>query len=85
MTALSTMTTEEFDRRIDDGEDLEELFDMDHPIIEGPRRVNFTMPDWLIGVLDRQANRLGISRQALAIVWLADRAKQEGLVGNGYY
>lgn len=82
MTAISTITTEELDRRFDEGEDLNEHFDLDDPIIsygEEPRRVNFNFPAWLVDALDKEAKHLAISRQAVAIVWLADRAKQEGL------
>ena len=80
MTARSTISSDEFDRRVDDGEGLEEHLDMENPVVnrgDAPRRVNLTMPAWLIDVLDQEAKHLAISRQAVAITWLADRAKQE--------
>ena len=80
MTARSTISSDEFDRLFDDGEGLEEHLDMENPVVnrgDEPRRVNLTMPAWLIDVLDQEAKHLAISRQAVAITWLADRAKQE--------
>ena len=37
------------------------------------RRVNVDFPAWVIDGLDQQAQRLGITRQALIKVWIADR------------
>ena len=81
MTNVS-ISADEFDRRFDEGEELEEYLDMDNPVVtkaDGTRRVNFNMPGWLIDALDKEAKHLAISRQAVAIIWLADRAKQEHL------
>ena len=80
MTERPMITTEEFDRRFDNGEDVDEYVDLEHPVIRkgrGYRRVNLTLPAWLIDELDAQAQHLAISRQAVAVTWLADRAKQE--------
>ncbi len=37
------------------------------------KRVNVDFPTWVVEGLDRQANRLGITRQALIKVWIAER------------
>ncbi len=85
MTEPTTISVEEFDRRFDDGEELLEYLDLEHPIIEKPHRINFNLPDWLVTALDRRAKHLGIPRQAVAIVWLAERAEQEGLAPKADY
>lgn len=75
MTATSTISAEELDHRFDNGEDLEEFFEMDSPIVrrgEGSRRVNITMPLWLIDELDAEARRLSSSRQSVINTRLAD-------------
>ena len=75
------MTTEEFDEYFDNGGDITPFVDeskIRFPNRErGGRRVNFTMPEWLIEELDAQARHLAISRQAVAVTWLAERADIE--------
>ena len=77
MTATSTISAEELDRRFDDGEELDEFFDMDNPVIhkveaDEPRRVNFTMPAWLVDALDADARHLAVSRQSIINLRLAN-------------
>ncbi|WP_374727561.1 type II toxin-antitoxin system BrnA family antitoxin [Haloactinomyces albus] len=40
---------------------------------EEQRRVNVDFPEWMIAALDREARRLGVTRQSVIKVWLADR------------
>ena len=77
MTAISTISAEEMDRRFDGGEELEEFFDMENPIVnivdsDAPRRVNFTMPAWLVDELDADAKHLATSRQSVINMRLAN-------------
>jgi hypothetical protein len=37
------------------------------------KRVNVDFPAWMVSGLDRQAKRLGVTRQALIKMWIADR------------
>ena len=74
MTAKS-ISVEEFDRRFDDGEDMAEYIDWTsarHPNLE-PKRINVDFPQWMVNALDREAKRLGITRQALIKTWVANR------------
>ncbi|AEH78327.1 CopG family transcriptional regulator [Sinorhizobium medicae] len=69
------MKASEFDRRFDAGEDITDAVDWDkaqRPNLE-PHRVNVDFPSWVVGKLDQEAQRLGITRQALIKVWIADR------------
>ena len=62
-----SITAEEFDRKFDNGEDISEYVDWSsaRPLKNEPRRVNVDMPQWMIDALDGEADRLGISRQAV--------------------
>ena len=42
------------------------------------RRVNVDFPAWVVTGLDREADRLGVTRQALIKIWIADRLDQIG-------
>ena len=37
------------------------------------RRVNIDFPAWVVEALDREAQRLGVARQALVKLWIAER------------
>jgi alpha/beta superfamily hydrolase len=69
------MKASEFDSRFDDGEDMSAHVDWSkarRPNIES-KRVNVDFPAWVVTRLDRQAQRLGVSRQALIKLWIAER------------
>ena len=42
-----------------------------------PKRVNVDFPSWMVQSIDREANRLGVTRQSLIKMWLADRLGQK--------
>lgn len=72
------MKASEFDKKFDDGEDITPYLDMDsvrRPNLE-PRRVNVDFPLWMVEALDREAKRLGVARQSIIKVWIADRLEQ---------
>ncbi len=69
-------STEEFDRRFEDDEsDLLELMDVENAVYTDPtvKRVNVDCPEWMIQCLDREAKRIGIARQSLIKMWLAEK------------
>jgi len=73
------MKAEEFDEMFDRGEDITPYLDFTkirRPDLE-PRRVNVDFPAWMVKSLDREANRLGITRQALIKVWIAERLERK--------
>lgn len=69
------MKAEEFDARFDDGEDVTEVLDVSAATRPGreQRRVNVDFPSWMVDALDREAVRLGVTRQSVVKVWIADR------------
>ena len=47
-----------------------------------PQKVNVDFPAWVVSALDREADRLGVPRQSLIKVWIAERLEHAG-VGAG--
>ncbi|MBB3036600.1 type II toxin-antitoxin system BrnA family antitoxin [Hoyosella altamirensis] len=74
------MKASEFDQRFDDGEDMSAVLDTARARRPGeePRRVNVDFPVWMIAELDREATRLGVTRQSLIKVWIAERLAHGG-------
>jgi hypothetical protein len=67
----------EFDKAFDTGEDVSDLVDWSaarRPNLE-MKRVNVDFPAWVVEGLDQQARRLGVSRQALIKLWIAERLR----------
>ena len=69
------MKSESFDKKFDDGEDVSNYLDFANAKRPGreQKRVNVDFPVWMIQSLDREAARLGVPRQAVIKVWIADR------------
>ena len=63
------ITSEELDARFDSGKSILEYADLD----TGTFRVNVDFPAWTVTGLDKEASRLGISRQALIKIWIAEK------------
>ncbi|HDZ74731.1 MAG TPA: CopG family transcriptional regulator [Aurantimonas coralicida] len=69
------MKAREFDAAFDAGEDVSDQVDWSkarRPNLD-TRRVNVDFPAWVVAGLDQQARRLGITRQALIKLWIAER------------
>ena len=72
------MKATEFDAKFDQGEDISEFLDLSRAKRPGheQKRVNVDFPIWMIEALDREAKRLGVTRQSIIKVWLAERLEQ---------
>ena len=65
----------DFDKAFDDGADIGELVDWasaKRPNV-AIQRVNVDSPSWVVEGLDRQAQLLGVTRQSLIKLWIAER------------
>ncbi len=74
------MKAKELDEKFDAGEDITDFVDLStarRPNQE-QRRVNVDFPSWMIDGLDREAKRVGVTRQSIIKVWLAERLEQSG-------
>jgi len=69
------MKARDFDEKFDSGADVSADIDWAkarRPNLE-PKRVNVDFPAWVVEALDREARRLGVTRQALVKLWIAER------------
>ena len=72
------MKAEEFDKRFDEGEDVSQYLDISkakRPAQE-QKRVNVDFPLWMIQLLDKEAKRLGVPRQSIIKLWVAERLRK---------
>lgn len=67
-----------FDEKFDRGEDVTSDLDMSKARRRNqePRRINVDFPAWMIESLDREAKRLGVTRQSIIKVWIAEMLEQ---------
>ncbi|RKY25227.1 MAG: CopG family transcriptional regulator [Planctomycetota bacterium] len=72
------MKAKEFDKKFDDGEDISRYLDYSKATRPGreQKRVNVDFPVWMIQSLDKEAARLGVPRQSVIKVWIADRLER---------
>jgi len=73
------MKAEELDRKFDEGEEITDYLDLAKAKRPGQeqKRVNVDFPVWMIQSLDREARRLGVPRQSIIKVWIAERLRAE--------
>jgi hypothetical protein len=69
------MKAKSFDRQFDEGKDVTQQLDLEKARRSGheQKRVNVDFPNWMIESLDREASRLGVTRQSIIKIWLAER------------
>lgn len=74
------MNSSEFDQPFDAGESVLEALDLSaarRSRLE-QKRVNVDFPLWMVEQLDQEASRLGVTRQSIIKVWLAERLERRG-------
>jgi len=80
-----TISADEFDRLFDEGHDISEY--LDHSSARRPnleiKRINVDFPQWMVHRLDREARRLGVTRQSIIKTWIGDRMKAEDRDASG--
>lgn len=72
------MKAKQFDKEFDANKDVTGTLDIAkarRPNLE-QKRVNVDFPSWMIEQLDKEASRLGVTRQSIIKVWLAERLEQ---------
>ncbi len=72
------MKAKDLDKKFDSGEDITEFLDLSkarRPAHE-QKKVNVNFPLWMIHSLDKEAKRLGVPRQSIIKIWIADRLKE---------
>jgi hypothetical protein len=73
------MKAEELDELFDSGENITKHLDMSTLTKNGTqtKKVNVDFPEWIVNSLDLEAKRIGVTRQSIIKVWIAERLKEE--------
>ena len=82
---MKTITAKEFDEKFDNNEDVSEYLDFSTAtrlkdmkrLNTDTRKVNVDFPEWVIESLDNEAKKIGVTRQSIIKVWIAERLKEE--------
>lgn len=69
------MKAKKFDQQFEDDVDLTPALDLSKAkrVLQEQKRVNVDFPSWMVDSLDREASKLGVTRQSIIKVWIAER------------
>ena len=72
---VKTVKAKDFEKQFDEGVDISASLDLTKAkrVLQEQKRVNVDFPTWMIESLDREASKLGVTRQSIIKVWLAER------------
>ncbi len=74
------MKANEFDKKFDDNK-TDIINDLDLSTLKRPnqtqKRINVDFPTWVIDSLDREASRVGVTRQSIIKLWLVERLEEK--------
>ena len=72
------MKARDFDKKFDEGKDISKYLDVSKArrLKQEQKRVNVDFPLWMVQLLDREAKRLGVPRQSIIKVWVAERLEK---------
>lgn len=74
------MKAKDFDSKFDEGED-DIIDDLEvksaRRVNQEAKRINVDFPAWVVESLDREAARIGVTRQSIIKVWLVERLRAE--------
>ena len=72
------MKAKDFEKQFDEDIDITQSLDLSKAkrVLQQQKRVNVDFPTWMVESLDREAGKLGVTRQSIIKVWLAERLEQ---------
>jgi hypothetical protein len=72
------MKARDFDKEFDENKSITRYLDISKARRPGQvqKRVNVDFPLWMINLLDKEAKRLGVPRQSIIKVWVAERLEK---------
>jgi hypothetical protein len=78
------MKAKKFDQKFDAGKDVTADLDLTKARRVGvdAKRVNVDFPNWMVRSIDQEATRLGVTRQSLIKMWLAERLAKQKMAAN---
>ncbi|WP_447042689.1 type II toxin-antitoxin system BrnA family antitoxin [Vreelandella sp. H-I2] len=74
------MKAKDFDKKFEEGqEDIIDDLDLSSArrVNQEQKRINVDFPAWVVDSLDREAARIGVTRQSIIKVWLVERLQAE--------
>jgi len=73
------MKAKDFEKHFDSGRDISKFLDLSRArrVNQEPKRVNVDFPSWMIHSLDKEAGRLGVTRQSIIKIWISERLKEK--------
>lgn len=74
------MKAKDFDKKFDEAQqDVVEDLDLSSArrVNQEQKRINVDFPAWVVESLDREAARIGVTRQSIIKVWLVERLRAE--------
>ena len=85
------ISAEEFDRKFDNGEDILPYIDLSSKMTKSEfedkllsiKKVNIDLPSWAIASLDKEAKRMGVTRQSIIKMWLIQKLDDIALHRTG--
>lgn len=75
------MKAKDFDEKFERGENLTSDLDLTKArrLNQDPKRVNVDFPTWMVESLDREAKRLGVTRQSIIKIWIAEMLERKAV------
>jgi len=75
------MKAKDLDKKFDNSEDISKHLDFSlaRRTNQQQKRVNMSLPSWMIHSLDKEASRLGVTRQSIIKVWISERLKEKAV------
>lgn len=78
---MKKISAEEFDKKFDNGEDILSYIDLSskrtledfEKEILAIKKINVDLPSWAIASLDKEAKRMGVTRQSIIKMWLIQK------------
>jgi len=82
---MQAISANEFDEKFDNNEDISQYLDFSKSMkisgfekqINKTKKINVDFPESIIKLLDQEAGRIGVTRQSIIKVWIAERLKEE--------
>ena len=74
------MKAKDFEQQFDEEVDITAALDLTKAkrVLQEQKRINVDFPSWMVESLDREARKLGVTRQSIIKVWLAERLEMSG-------
>jgi predicted DNA binding CopG/RHH family protein len=82
---MQTISAKEFDTKFDNNEDISDYLDFSKSLklkdfkkkVNKTKKINVDFPENILVLLDNEAQKIGVTRQSIIKVWIAERLKEE--------